>query len=461
MRNKLLQLFIFLLFELLCSTHIMGQNDFNIIRVDNFEFPQIKVFIQTENDKASVDDFIVEELGNNVDFELDTMPSSSITNENVLFFLFNSFQTKDSADIFKRQMQKSYQFLNKNNKINIGFLIGNDSVKCKVNYFSAEFSQDIDYFKKNIDTYIGVSSQKCKTKNCNKLLEILDFINSRNNIPEKKAIIIFSPEILPNEKNFTCLQKIIQKEIPVYFMVYDTISPSYEKKLVAVSSETGGIYTKVKISEISNTLKKYIEDASLQMQENKSNVFVIKFKTSQIKTKNSADLIFKGNKKQFNYFTKESYIFERRLYIALIVLLVLSTVLFFSVLRINKSKINLKKRLLSYKNLQNKRNKSQSSKIENDFASIMVSYKNISKKYNISQKGIIIGRKNECDIVIPESTVSGFHASINKIKKSYIIEDLDSTNGTILNGKSIKKAEIFNNDVIKIGVAVITFNNEN
>jgi len=52
---------------------------------------------------------------------------------------------------------------------------------------------------------------------------------------------------------------------------------------------------------------------------------------------------------------------------------------------------------------------------------------------------ITIGRHSDNDIHIDSLSVSSQHARIVKYHKKYIIEDLDSTNGTFLNKKRISK----------------------
>ncbi|MDP4145056.1 MAG: FHA domain-containing protein [Bacillota bacterium] len=67
-------------------------------------------------------------------------------------------------------------------------------------------------------------------------------------------------------------------------------------------------------------------------------------------------------------------------------------------------------------------------------------------------KEITIGRKEDNNLVIPDSYVSGHHARIYLKNTSYVLEDLNSTNGTILNSKKIaNKVYIKKGDEIKIG----------
>jgi pSer/pThr/pTyr-binding forkhead associated (FHA) protein len=69
---------------------------------------------------------------------------------------------------------------------------------------------------------------------------------------------------------------------------------------------------------------------------------------------------------------------------------------------------------------------------------------------------ITIGRHSDNDIHIDSLSVSSQHARIVKYHKKYIIEDLDSTNGTFLNKKRISKEKLSDNDVLTIGKHTLT-----
>lgn len=67
------------------------------------------------------------------------------------------------------------------------------------------------------------------------------------------------------------------------------------------------------------------------------------------------------------------------------------------------------------------------------------------------RKEITIGRDPENDIQIDSLAVSRVHARIVKGSNHYLIEDLDSTNSTLVNGKKINKKYLTENDEITIG----------
>jgi pSer/pThr/pTyr-binding forkhead associated (FHA) protein len=68
-----------------------------------------------------------------------------------------------------------------------------------------------------------------------------------------------------------------------------------------------------------------------------------------------------------------------------------------------------------------------------------------------------IGRKPDNDIVIDNMAVSGHHAKITLQDGNYVVEDLQSTNGTFLNDKKILNSALKNNDTITIGQHSLVF----
>lgn len=75
----------------------------------------------------------------------------------------------------------------------------------------------------------------------------------------------------------------------------------------------------------------------------------------------------------------------------------------------------------------------------------------VLKEYVLNKERMTIGRKAHNDVVIDNLAVSGEHAAIVTILNDSFLEDLDSTNGVMVNGTQVKKHFLQNNDVIEIG----------
>ena len=71
-----------------------------------------------------------------------------------------------------------------------------------------------------------------------------------------------------------------------------------------------------------------------------------------------------------------------------------------------------------------------------------------------------IGREKDADIVIPLTSISRVHARIFPHNEEFIIEDLNSTNGTFVNGVRVSRCILRHNDLIRIGDATILFSQQ-
>lgn len=84
----------------------------------------------------------------------------------------------------------------------------------------------------------------------------------------------------------------------------------------------------------------------------------------------------------------------------------------------------------------------------------------VIKDYAISKERMTIGRKPHNDVQIDNLAVSGEHAMIMTILNDSFLEDLGSTNGTMVNGQPVKKHFLQNDDVVEIGKYKIKYVNE-
>jgi len=75
----------------------------------------------------------------------------------------------------------------------------------------------------------------------------------------------------------------------------------------------------------------------------------------------------------------------------------------------------------------------------------------VIKESLIAKEKTTLGRRPYNDIVIDNLAVSGEHALLHLVGNDVVIEDLNSTNGTYINGKAVKKQQLSNGDIIEIG----------
>lgn len=84
----------------------------------------------------------------------------------------------------------------------------------------------------------------------------------------------------------------------------------------------------------------------------------------------------------------------------------------------------------------------------------------VLKEIPLSKERTTLGRKAHNDIQIDNLAISGEHAVIVTILNDSFLEDLNSTNGTFVNGQQVKKHFLQNNDVIELGKYRLKYVNE-
>ena len=84
----------------------------------------------------------------------------------------------------------------------------------------------------------------------------------------------------------------------------------------------------------------------------------------------------------------------------------------------------------------------------------------VIKEHDVSKERMTIGRKPHNDIQIDNLAVSGEHAMIMTILNDSFLEDLGSTNGTLVNGQPVKKHFLQSEDVVEIGKYKLKYVNE-
>ncbi|WP_374667350.1 FHA domain-containing protein [Ramlibacter sp.] len=84
----------------------------------------------------------------------------------------------------------------------------------------------------------------------------------------------------------------------------------------------------------------------------------------------------------------------------------------------------------------------------------------VIKEVQLTKDRTSLGRRPYNDIVIDNLAVSGEHAVLQLTGTEVYLEDLNSTNGTYVNGKAVKKQLLQNNDTIEIGKYKIKFIHE-
>ncbi|MDZ5456446.1 FHA domain-containing protein [Azohydromonas lata] len=75
----------------------------------------------------------------------------------------------------------------------------------------------------------------------------------------------------------------------------------------------------------------------------------------------------------------------------------------------------------------------------------------VIKQVELTKDKTTLGRRPYNDIVIDNLAVSGEHAVLQRAGEAVFIEDLNSTNGTYINGRAIRRQQLSHNDSVEIG----------
>lgn len=83
--------------------------------------------------------------------------------------------------------------------------------------------------------------------------------------------------------------------------------------------------------------------------------------------------------------------------------------------------------------------------------------KDAGKEFPLGPYRTILGRRDTCDIMLSDHSVSRRHAQFEQVAGRFWLTDLNSTNGTYVNGLPIEKVELTSGDVITVGNTVLIF----
>ena len=79
------------------------------------------------------------------------------------------------------------------------------------------------------------------------------------------------------------------------------------------------------------------------------------------------------------------------------------------------------------------------------------------REHEVTKRSVVLGRSKECDLQVNDPNVSRRHAELRQEGATYWLVDLDSTNGTELNGRPVKRAKLSDGDRITLGGTDVVF----
>jgi pSer/pThr/pTyr-binding forkhead associated (FHA) protein len=80
-----------------------------------------------------------------------------------------------------------------------------------------------------------------------------------------------------------------------------------------------------------------------------------------------------------------------------------------------------------------------------------------SERISITREPVVIGRMSSNDVVLADSNVSRRHAELRRDLEGWLLVDLGSTNGTLVNGKLAREHRLRNGDKLTFGTSELVF----
>lgn len=468
---------------------LFAQN-LSINNTDASEFPKIKINISI-NEKTEIQqsDFKVIENEKELIFTLNKQTGENSSTA-ICFLIEASGNTYGTpSENFKKAISNILDGIGENNQVNICYFGKANSEGRSLNTISAEFTNDFATLKSELKSKVSAPRDTQYISDVFKsIYECLDFINSKKDLPENKILIVLSAAINNSRspiKAEDCIDKANKFNIPVYTLTYKTGNRYAADNFVRISDQTNGKSQSVKSeAEISDAITNFL-DESVQNASSEAASFIIEFTTEQTEEKNTVEIKYKNETISAEFAApdnKTDFIWNKKWVIVTIpvgiIILLVIIVLLMSGSKKKKKEESEKIRLQQEHNMrineqQAKYNESktkvsikepQKFDLKRTIISsgggtpmIMVTAGNFSQNFPLNKNSLSIGRGTTNDIIIPESTVSGIHATINNEGGNWFIIDNNSTNGTFVNGAKITRQMITPNDSIKLGAAFIKF----
>jgi hypothetical protein len=79
------------------------------------------------------------------------------------------------------------------------------------------------------------------------------------------------------------------------------------------------------------------------------------------------------------------------------------------------------------------------------------------RRFPLGEKPVVMGRMSNCDIVLADPRASRQHAEIQPAGHGFVLSDLGSMNGTVVNGTPVREHQLSDGDEIRVGSTVLHF----
>ena len=81
----------------------------------------------------------------------------------------------------------------------------------------------------------------------------------------------------------------------------------------------------------------------------------------------------------------------------------------------------------------------------------------VDPPFTLADRAVVLGRSEDCDLIVDDAQASRHHVRVEPRDGGFVLTDLDSTNGTLLNGRRVQSARLEDGDTLCLGDAVFRF----
>jgi pSer/pThr/pTyr-binding forkhead associated (FHA) protein len=496
-----IKIFFSCLLNLLWVLEAQSQS-FNIKSTDATAYPVIRSIVEVPaGTAAQASDFRVVEEGRELNFNLGQAPDSAAeTGKNKAVFILmeaSGFTYGTALNNFKTAVIESLSGLRSGDKVNVGYFGKADRSNKTLNMLSAEFTADITTLKNEITSKVTASRDTTYVADVYKAIyEALDYMAEKQSLPANKQLVILSAAINNSRspiKAEDCIEKSLRLKIPIYTITYKTGNSYAPDNFVRLSDRTNGETTLAKtLDEMRTASRDFIslppaKPASL-------GAYVLEFTTSNPQNGRifQYEVRYKGQRQAATYKAPEAqagFLANYGLYVVGIALL-LAAGMGWLVYQARQKKMEYEENKAPEQEARLNENEAREKRAAQEEVrqpenrsyippvnqappgdlkrtmiagggaapTLMVTAGTFSRNFTLDRPQLAIGRAAGNDIVIPEATVSGTHATITNEGGNFYITDIGSTNGTFINNQRIQGRHLLKTgDTISMGAAQLTF----
>ena len=476
-------------------------------------FPEVSFYVNVyDRVEHSSNDFTLKENLQNVNFQIQKVDRANQNHSKTVLILFEDMTHSSHAGqkrFFQNMLSNSLaKFVKKGDKVNIAVFDRNRDGQTPYRYLLSDYTDDVNKLLEAVSDFTSKNDYHSNNKGSNLYDAIYSGLTELNENYQKdnKLVLVLSAGYNYTSTGDNTQESIIQyskeNKTPIYAINYLIWENNTLNKM---AKESFGLYFNTKtdrsnLSEATDSVISYMNKAVPRLLG-----YNYKVTFNTISERDGAShlaILSIGNaSKEINFtFPKCDIVCwaQENIYIAggIIAGFLLIVILIFILLRKKKKKKELKAKeieaqhkaeLEKQKEAQQK-TEAKLSEIERKkeldikkkkeaeqreitrqllikeikagrgFPMLSVSLGADNYEYTLENPEITVGREADNDMFISNQSISRKHFKISYRAGNFYIEDLGSTNGTILNGQMIVQSEkLNNNDIIQIGPIKIVF----